>query len=426
MRRRGRAARRAPWTALADLALETAKSLRAHALRFTLTSLGILWGAAMLTYLVSSSLGSERHFRTQIEKTGPKLMYVIPGALVKERAGERGARTLELEAEDADRLAPLELVEASSPVLFFWNRIVRAGGRTRLLTVRGLGEAGPDIRNFAVAEGRGFRRSDVERHERVALIGAKAKRWLFGDAPALGRSLRIESIRFRIVGVTEEKGDQMMHFGGEDDAMILVPYTTAMRLLSQEDRIDQILLAPMERERTGEVVRATRSVLGAHHRFHPNQELALNFIDVQEVMAILNAIFGGFRLFLFGTGIITLIVGAVGVMNIMIVVVGERIPEIGLRKAVGAPSSAIFGLFLAECTTVCVLSGAVGTFLGFALVNLAREALGPAHPMASAPVWDLQVTAAVSLCLVAVGIAAGVLPALRAARVPPSESLRAG
>ena len=165
--------------------------------------------------------------------------------------------------------------------------------------------------------------------------------------------------------------------------------------------------------------------MGLHHDFDPALETALSFMNLYEALLDIYNMQIAQRLFLIVAGVITLLVGAVGVMNIMLVVVGERVNEIGLRKAIGGTSRAIFVQFLTEAVAVCGVSGLVGTGLGVAATQLLGAVSPPGTPTASPPVLDPVTVSAVALSLVIVGLVAGVAPALRAARVPPAEALRA-
>jgi putative ABC transport system permease protein len=408
-----------------DLLLSTFRSLRAHAMRFALTSVGIVWGAFMLTFLSGTMEGFDRHYKRELQEIGPKLVVMWPGSVLKNRVGERGARPVEVDDEDVDRIAQLHSVEETSPSILLWSQIVRAGRRTQLLTVNGGNEQTLGLRNFEVAKGRFLTPTDVERAARVAFLGPEAAERLFGHEPALGRTIQIESESFRVVGVAVPKGDQLMHLHGRDDLTVIVPYTTAQRRLVHDDELGEVLFAPVTREGSFGAIRDTRQLIALHHDFPPELETALTYLDFYEVLVDIYAINTALRIFLVAAGAITLLVGAVGVMNIMLVVVGERVNEIGLRKAVGGTSRAIFLQFLVEAATVCGVSGALGAGLGVAATQLLGAVSPPGTPSASPPVLDPITVIAVVASLVAVGMVAGLAPAVRAARVPPAEALRA-
>jgi putative ABC transport system permease protein len=407
-----------------DFLLQTLRSLRAHALRFTLTSLGIAWGALMLTYYQASSRGMETHFRTEIEKTGPRIVWVFPGVVIKNRVGERGARPLELESEDVLRWNAFDAIEDAAPNLQRWSQIVRAEGRTKLLTVYGATPASQRIRRFEVAEGRFLSPLDVERSARVAFLGAEAAQRLFGDGSAVGRTVHVEGQAFRVCGVAVEKGEQMVNMGGRDDRAVLVPYTAVQRWLERDDTVKQAIFAPVERWRSYEAMDRVRESVSLRHGFRPSLETTLSFVNVHDILLIIDRIFFALQFFMLVAGGITLAVGAVSVMNIMLVVVAERTREIGLRKAVGAPSAAIFRAFLAETTLVCFVSGAIGALLGAGLAWLVAHSLDPSRRAMSPPELDPPSIVGLVAALVLVGVLAGVIPAWRAARIPPAEALR--
>jgi putative ABC transport system permease protein len=407
-----------------DLLLSTLGSLRAHALRFGLTSLGITWGAFVLTYLTATMQGFDQHFTHELEEAGPKIVMVWPGAVLKNRVGERGARAVEIENPDIAALTALDSIDKTAPDITLISQIIRAGGRTKLFKVAGISHESASIRNLVPRDGRFFTRSDIENDARVAYLGAVAADRLFGGAPAVGKKIQIESNTFRVIGVNQAKGDQMVGMNGWDDWAVFIPYTTAQRLLVHTDKLEQIVFEPTTRDGSWEAIRNTREVLGLRHDFPPDLDTALSFFNVHEILQVVHQLFLGFRIFMVTAGGVTLLVGAIGVMNVMLVVVGERTNEIGLRKAVGASDRAIFTQFLAEATAVCGVSGLMGTLLGAALAKL-TAALAPADgPLTKVVVLDPFLLSVLLVALVGVGVVAGVVPAVRAARIPPAEALR--
>jgi putative ABC transport system permease protein len=406
-----------------DLLLETLRSLRAHAVRFVLTSLGVAWGALLLTFLSAQMGGMRSHFMSELEEVGPKLVFMGAGVVLDERTGAREARKVELEPKDVTRLADLASIDGASPEVFLRNEPVRSGRRSKLLNVVGYdADAGP-MRKLVAAEGRFITPLDVERGARVAFIGPEAKRRLFGSRPAIGERIAIESQPFTVIGIGVSKGEQLTNVGSPDDQMIVIPYTTAMRWLQRSDAVSEFMISPRIRERGAESIRGVRELTGLHRRFDPDQDTALWAADMWDVIKLIWGMFVALQGFFIVAGTITLLVGAVGVMNIMLVVVGERTAEIGLRKALGARGRDIFCQFLLEALAVALIASALGIGGGL----LAVRAIAPAFErggihLPTSP--DPLTLAAIAAALVAVALVAGVAPAVRAARIPPAEALR--
>ncbi len=410
---------------MGDIWLSTLRSLRAHPVRFGLTSSGILWGAFMLTFLSGTMEGFNRHFQRELTEAGPKIVILFPGFVYKDRVGERGARPVEIDTDDVDRIAQLESVEDTDPDIVLWSQVVRAGRRMKLLHVNGGNEQTARIRNMVVAEGRFLTPTDVERGARVAFLGPLAAERLFGREPAVGRRIQIESQSFRVIGISEPKGEQLVHVHGLEDLAVIIPYTTAQRQFTHTEKLRRLAFTPKTPEGTFEAVRHTRQLMGLRHDFDPDLKTAVSFMNLYEALQDIYGMQAALRVFLISAGVITLLVGAIGVMNIMLVVVGERVNEIGLRKAIGGTSRAIFAQFLAEAAAVCGGPGLLGMGLGVAATQLVGAISPPGSATASPPVLDPVTVASLVASLIAVGLVAGVAPALRAARVPPAEALRA-
>lgn len=405
------------------LVAETFASLRAHRLRFGLAALGVGWGALMLTFLSAQSGAMAGHFRHELEEVGPKLVILGPGVILQDRVGERASREVELEAEDVERIEGLALVEHASPSVALYNQPVRRGGRTKLLNVMGWDFDAAAIRNVRVAEGRFLSARDVAEAEPVAFLGPRAKERLFGAAPALGQTIQIGSVRFRVIGVAVEKKDQVMNADNPDDLMVIIPYTTAQRRFTQTERLREMILAAERRELGGLAIAQARELTALHRRFDPRSDTALWSVDFWDTLKVLFGMLFAIQLFMAVAGTLTLLVGAVGVMNIMLVVVSERTREIGVRKALGARDRDVFLQFLGEALVVALGAAALGTACGIALLRATAGAFEAAGIAVSARP-DPFTTLVLSGALAAVAVVAGVLPAARAARVPPAEALR--
>ena len=409
-----------------DVLLGALRSARAHSLRFALTALGIIWGSAVLTYIQANMDGFDRHWQEQTTKVGAHLVILFPGTVPKPGIGERAARPLELEFEDVERIAALQSVAGAAPNLFVGTLLVRADHRTKLVNVTGVSQDTAWIRKFEVATGRFISEDDVGGQARVVFLGAAAAERLFGRRPPLGEIVRIEQVPFRVIGVSEEKGEQNVGVGGgADDEQVMIPYSTAQRWFTQSDTVGSVIFAARSARESWGALARVRALLGLHHGFGPDAETALGAFNIDEVLQLIRTLGLGLRLFFTAAGIITLLVGAVGVMNIMLVVVHERTREIGLTKAVGASNRAVFAAFLAETVLLTSASGAIGLLLGIGAVRLAAAAVVEGSMFTHVPLIVPATLIKLTLTLVGVGIVAGVLPAVRAARTEPAVALRA-
>jgi putative ABC transport system permease protein len=226
-----------------------------------------------------------------------------------------------------------------------------------------------------------------------------------------------------VIGIGEAKADQVMDVGNPDDLMVVIPYTTAQRRFAQTEKLRQLILSSEHREDGARAIAQAREVTALHRDFPAQSATALWSMDIWDTLKVMFGMLFAIQLFMAVAGTTTLLVGAVGVMNIMLVVVTERTREIGVRKALGARDRDVFLQFLCEAVVVSVSAGVLGTAGGIALLRASAgvfEAAGIAVPARPDPFT----TAVVAGALVAVAIVAGLLPALRAARVPPAEALR--
>jgi putative ABC transport system permease protein len=406
-----------------DLVSETFASLRAHALRFSLAALGVGWGALMLTFLSGQTGAMSDHFRRELEEIGPKLVILGPGVILKDRVGERASRVVELQAEDVERIEALDVVEHASPSVELPNQPVRRGRRTKLLNVMGWDHDAATIRNVRTAQGRFLSARDVAEAEPVAFLGPRAKQRLFGAAPAVDETIQIGSERFRVIGIGVEKKDQLMDTGNPDDLMVIIPYSTAQRRFTQTEQLREVILSATQRELGASAIVQARELTALHRGFDPRSDTAIWSVDFWDTLKVLFGMLFAIQLFMAVAGTLTLLVGAIGVMNIMLVVVTERTREIGVRKALGARDRDVFLQFLSEAVVVALGAGVLGTLGGLALLQATAGAFERAG-IAVAARPDPLTTLVVSGALVVVAIVAGALPATRAARVPPAEALR--
>jgi len=396
------------WQDLATLAL---RSLTAHRLRSFLTLLGIAVGIAAVILLTSIGEGVHRFVLAEFTQFGTNVIEIAPGKTAAS-GGPGGLQTTVrlLTMDDARALERVLNIVAVTPIVW-GNSEVSAGGRVRRTMVYGTGPAMREVSKLTVGVGNFLPAEDMENARALAVLGPKLKSELFGTEPALGQRLRIGGMQFRIIGVMEPKGQFL---GVDLDDMAYIPVARALELYNR-DGLMRINLSYREGVETKKVVEAVKSVLAARHGREDftltTQEDMLRTLS--KILDILTAAVGAL-------GGISLLVGGVGIVTIMTIAVTERTNEIGLLKAIGAPERTILTIFLGEAVALAAVGGIGGLLLGIGFAQLLHLAF-PALPVHTP--WSF-VFLAEGVAIV-IGLAAGVLPARRAAGLDPVEALRA-
>lgn len=385
-------------------------AVRSQPLRSALTALGIAVGIAAVVLLTALGTGLQRYVLAEFTQFGTNLLQVTPGR--KTTFGMSGAlvnTVRPLSLDDADAIAALPGVVAVVPSLF-GNVPVEAGGRTRRVMAIGAGAAVPEVWRFPVAIG-GFLPPDDPRSPRaLAVLGDRVWRELFGARSALGEIVRIGGDRYRVVGVMAPKGQFL---GIDLDDAVYVPAARGLELFDR-DGLMQIDVMFAGEGRADEVAAAVRRTLIARHGIDD-----CTITTQQQMLDVLGSVLGVLTFAVAALGGISLVVGGVGILTIMTIALRERIGEIGLLRAIGAPRAELRWLFLGEAAALAAAGGTVGLAAGAGAAWL-LGALLPALPVAITP-WQVLLAEGVSL---AIGLVAGVAPALRAARLDPIEALR--
>jgi putative ABC transport system permease protein len=394
--------------------LSAVAALTANKIRAALTMLGVVIGVLAVTLLVGVGDGARVYLDRQLTSLGTNLLVIVPGR--RETRGGLGAMpqgqtSRPLVLEDAQALErQATLLRGVSPVVL-GGGTVRYQGRQRDTMVLGVGPAFGDIRNMHVDRGSFVRAEDLDARRRVVVLGRTVVRELFGEENPLGQAIRIADGRFRVVGVMEEKGRSL---GFDLDDLVFVPATSAMDLLSQ-DFLSQIIVAARSRAETSNAIDEATEILA--RRRHGDRGFTVQSQD--DLLRTFGTLTTAMTLMLLAIASISLVVGGIGIMNIMLVSVRERTREIGVRRAVGATRADVLWQFLIESVLISSLGGAVGLGIGGGIVAVVQK-YAPDVPVALSP-W-IAAVAFGSSCVV--GVVSGVVPARRAAQLDPVEALR--
>ncbi|MDH5468075.1 MAG: ABC transporter permease, partial [Candidatus Aminicenantes bacterium] len=407
--------------------------IRSSKSRSFLTMFGIFWGIASVIVLIGFGGGFQGFFDREWGKMGEKTVFVAGGRVQTERGTFRRARRVRLSEEDVEALKafPIE-VEEAIPEYDCDFPVVKYGSESRAVHTLGVVPGTSKMRNFKVAKGRFINQGDVEQSVRVCFLGANIPERLFGNRTrdVTGEYVSINGIRYLVVGIAQPKGFQVSINNSLDDDKILIPVSTALKDFSGDKYLSRILVSPVEKERYRKTEQEIRQTLSRLHRFDPENEDALYVFSMLEGMEFMGYIVLALQVFLGGVGVITLLIGAVGVMNIMFFVVTQRTREIGIRRAVGALKRHIFQQLFTEALAITFLGGLIGFGIGWglnagltALVEILRSQ-NVQLMMLFSPQNSLAASLITVLFMVAAGFLAGVTPALRAMRLDIVDSLR--
>ncbi|MCC7548160.1 MAG: ABC transporter permease [Burkholderiales bacterium] len=396
---------------LADFLQLTSTSLTAHRLRSVLTALGIAVGIAAVVLLTSIGAGLQRFVVSEFTQFGTNIISVSPGRISTQGVSVGVFGTVRpLTIDDANALARLPHVQMTNPAVS-GNAEVAAGGRTRRVMVVGVGASFASAFKLRVPVGSFLPQEDASQARAFAVLGATLRKELFGDANPLGERVEIGGSRYRVIGVLESRGQVL---GMDLDDAVYIPAARALELFNREGLMEINVIHDPEADVDAVVESIRRTMIGRHGRDD------VTITPQQKMLDVLSSVLGVLTFAVGALGGISLLVGGVGILTIMTISVAERTGEIGLLRALGARRVQILSLFLAEAALLAAVGGLSGLVLGVGLAWLLGLVF-PALPV-STP-WTYALLAEV--IAVAIGIAAGVLPARRAARMDPVEALRA-
>lgn len=389
------------------------RSIAANKMRAFLTMLGIIIGVAAIIAMISIGEGAKQQITESIQRFGTNLLRVRPGAA---RLGHVRTGSVEtLTVEDA------EAIKKSVPyVNYVVPQVgdmaqVKYGNRNATTSITGTVPNFDEVNNFELDTGRFINAGDMKLMKKVAVLGTTVKRELFGEGIAVGKHIKIKGVNFLVTGVMKTKGQSSWR---DPDDQIFIPLTTSQKRLFRKDYVDNIYIQVSDQQYIEEVKSSVERLLIKRHRIQEGVEPDFNIRDYTEFISTMQETGKTFTVLLGSIAAVSLLVGGIGVMNIMLVSVTERTREIGIRMAVGARKKDILLQFLVEALVISVSGGAAGVVLGIMI------SLGVAY----AGAWDTIVTrSSVFLAFffsVMVGVVFGLYPARKASLMKPIEALR--
>jgi putative ABC transport system permease protein len=391
-------------------------SILKNKMRSVLTMLGIVIGVGAVIVMVAVIYGAQSRIQAQINNLGTNLIVITPGS---SQAGgvSQGAQTFNrLTADDADKIArEATLAPMVSPVIFTRTQVIGGAGNWRT-TINGVSFNYQTIRDWPLTSGVFFSETDQRTMRKVALLGSTVAENLFPDQDPVGQQVQIRNVPFTIVGVLTPKGQTSA--GTDQDDVVLVPYTTSQTRLAGRSFIGQILASTTSSADIKPAMDEIRAIMRESHRLAANELDDFTIRDQTEIAEAEKATTQVMSWLLAAIASISLIVGGIGIMNIMLVSVTERTREIGIRMAIGARGSDVLTQFLVESVVMSSLGGLIGLAVGYGSAALLGNLMG----------WSTATPPAAVLIAVgfsaAVGVFFGFYPARKAAALNPIEALR--
>jgi putative ABC transport system permease protein len=400
------------------------RALRKNKMRSGLTVLGVVIGIAAVTAMVSIGESAGALVQGQFEALGTNVIVVFPGRQMA--GGVRQGNVQTLNADDSDAIAEqCDAVLAASPIVGTSGQVVYANANWSPIEMTGVGPDYLTVRNWQLRSGGFFTERDVVSANKVCVIGQTVVAKLFQTTNPIGAKVRIKNIPMEVIGVLEPKGANMV--GQDQDNIVLIPHSTVRKRLhgSSFDDVHAILVSAHSAGRMADAQNEIVQLLSERHRIPPGQAPDFQVQNTTEIANVLAIITGTMTALLASIAGISLVVGGVGIMNIMLVSVTERTREIGIRMAVGARSSDILRQFLVESVILSCFGGFVGLLLGIAASTGVTMAINAISPGSDWPIVISFPAALVAMGFAAlVGIFFGFYPAWRASRLDPIEALR--
>ncbi|HYG40482.1 MAG TPA: ABC transporter permease [Cytophagales bacterium] len=400
-------------------------TMQKNKLRTFLTAFGVFWGIFMLVLLLGVGTGMQNGIYSEFGDQAINNLWIWDGRTSIPYKGMQPGRTIRFTNQDIEAIKnEIKEVDLISPRNGLWGEYtINYKDKNGSYIVFGANYQFFKVNGEKLGRGRMLNLNDMVEKRKVVIIGEKVSKVLFGDANPVGEYVNIRGIYFKVVGTFTNTGNN-----GRNEERLYAPFSTFQATFNQINQVQNFTVTTDNTISAAELGKKIKEVLATRHNFSPDDPQAIGMYNNEENFQRFTSLFTGIKIFVFVVGIFTLIAGVIGVSNIMLIIVKERTREIGIRKAIGATPFSIVSLIIMESVIITGLSGYFGLIAGTGLLDLIRygiEKSGAQLPYFTRPEVDLWIALVATGILILSGALAGLVPALKAARIKPIEALMA-
>ena len=403
-----------------DTFREIGDSLFRNKRRTLLTGFGIFWGLFMLLFLVGGGNGLKQMLSMNFEGFATNTIVIVSSNTSKPWKGMKEGRYWQLDRKDVERLRTLvPELDVVAPQVSNWGQTATYKGNSSSVSIKGISGDYHKVEAPVLKYGRTISDADVEQERKVCVIGKRVYNDLFpeGDDPC-GRYIQVGSVFLRIIGVDYSSGN--ISINGSASESVMMPFSVAAQPYKRGNNVDIICMTGKKGVKMSTLEGRIRSILSREHLFDPTDDQAVMVLNTEQIFSIVDNLFRGVNFLIWLVGIGTLLAGAVGVSNIMMVTVRERTVEIGIRRAIGAVPRDILSQIIWESVALTLAAGSTGIVFSVLILNVV-EALTKHQAAFQISFWTAILAA---LLLSVLGVLAGLAPALRAMKIKPVDAMR--
>jgi putative ABC transport system permease protein len=404
---------------------EISSMLMRHKLRTLLTAFGVFWGIFMLVTLLGAGNGFENGVKRMFDRQ-ENVVFVWASKTTMPYAGLPVGREIRITDAEVEAIVNnIDEVASIAPGNFLGSPLIKRGVKSDTLEVRGAHPEALTMRPLDIVLGRFINEIDINERRKVAVIGPRARRVLFKeDENPVGAYIQIYNVFFQVVGVLDSR---QMGDDSDDDDIVLLPNTTIRHTFDMTDRVHQLMILPKPGVRGELVEKRVKALLHERLKIHPEDPRAVLSFSMQKEFEKVQGLHQGIRIFSWLVAIGTILAGAIGVGNVMLIVVKERTREIGIRKALGARPASIVSMIVQESLAITAISGYMGLVVGVILletINQVLSSMGSGNRFFTNPEISFGTAISAIIVLMLAGLLAALLPAVRAASIDPIVALQ--